>query len=397
MERTQEVELGQGGLPQQRGPEGRRLQVVGAFAGSWLFFVGAAVVLIGLLWLSERNERRRVEERLVEALRATALGRDEIAQRDEDLARRVARVRTLERDLAKQETLLVRTEEARRKLVDLVGTLAEESNEQRSESEDDAAGGDTDLATIKAHIELVQRINHALRRYGRAELRVHGVDAIENGALVGMRLLRLDADGIALGLYRAATARIDVDCTEGVATIVLREVHETIGGVQKPTQDEVRIRFELEEPRAFVAELSDLVALSGEWPEVTPLVKTTPESLLQRRMWQERFDAFLEGIDGDRKYRLQSVGSIEMPALRDVEILGSNARGIWEQRIRAARVEVRVDESTGRVELLLRDGFIDSREGTIRLPKERDYRMHLPGADVANAKRALMGMVRSDG
>ena len=86
-----------------------------------------------------------------------------------------------------------------------------------------------------------------------------------------------------------------------------------------------------------------------------------------------------------------------MPALREVEILGSNARGIWEQRIRAARVEVHVDESTGRVELLLRDGFIESREGTIRLPKDRDYRMHLPGADITNAKRALMGMVRSDG
>ncbi|MCA8972304.1 MAG: hypothetical protein KDC95_21130 [Planctomycetes bacterium] len=396
MERTQEVELGQRGLP-GRDPEGRRLQVVGPFAGSWLFFVGAAFALIGLLWLSERNERLRVEERLVDASRATTLARDEVALRDEELARRVDRVRTLERDLAKQETLLVRTEDARRKLVELVGTLAEESNEQRSESEVDATGGDEDLAAIKAHIELVQRLNHALRRYGRAELRVHGLDAIENGTLVGMRLLRLDSDGIALGLYRAATARIDVDRTEGVATIVLRDVRETIGGVQKPAQEEVRIRFELEEPRAFVAELSDLVALSGEWPESAPLTKTTPEKLLQRRMWQERFDAFLEGIDGERRYRLQSVGSIEMPALREVEILGSNARGIWEQRIRAARVEVHVDESTGRVELLLRDGFIESREGTIRLPKDRDYRMHLPGADITNAKRALMGMVRSDG
>ena len=51
-----------------------------------MFFVGAAFALIGLLWLSERNERLRVEERLVDASRATTLARDEVALRDEELS-----------------------------------------------------------------------------------------------------------------------------------------------------------------------------------------------------------------------------------------------------------------------------------------------------------------------
>lgn len=298
---------------------------------------------------------------------------------------------------AKLETDLIQTEDARRKLVDLVGQLAREANGVQAAASAAAAPPpeQPDIEDVRARIALIQRLNHAIRVYGRAQLRVHDVSAVEGGEIASLRLLSLDGDGVPIGLYRAAKARIEVDRSTQVATIVMQDVVETIGGVDRPQLAEQRLRFELESPRAFIAELEPLVHLTGVWPETVVEAPKPIESLIERGLWRERFESFLEGIVGEQRFRLQSVGAIDMPRLHDVELVVCNEHGIWQRRIQAKRLEVFVDDASGRVEFLLRDGFIESTLGKIDLPRDRDYRMHVAGAAPTLVKRTLMGMVRS--
>lgn len=351
-----------------------------------------------MLWLSERDARRQLEAEQREILAALDSERQAVESFESRLEQERDERRKIEKHLAESETARIHVEHARRKLVDLVGQLAAESNADRqdSASDSDSAVTEVRLAEARARIALAQRLNHAIREYGGAELRVHEVDAADGTKLSGLRLLRLDPNGVPDGLFRAESARIEVERTAGVATFVLANVTRTIGGVSLPPDDEWKIRFELDEPRAFVAELAPLVIEHGEWPSAPTKKREPIERVLEARVWMERFDSFLEGIDGPRRYRLQRIGKVDLPSFLDVEILGCSATGRWDERIRAARVSVWVDAKTGRVELRLRDGYIESVRGKLALPKDRDYRMHLPDIRAVDAERALMGFVRRD-
>lgn len=383
-----------------------------------------ASIGFGLAFRGERVERTKLEREVTAlASEVSSLRRTRDARSAEDAAAledaiEEERMRRSERDgfeaalfrtekdrdalrrrLAHSETERIKTEAARRKLVDLVGSMAAEANAARAR-----AGGDADSASeedpearleaVRARIALRERLTHILRRYGRASLRVHALEGVEGSELRGLRLLQLSESGTPDGLYSAARARIEVDRPSGMATIRLFDVTRTMEGVRLPRAEEWQVRFEIEEPRAFVAELGKFCVAKGEWPKPDAVVARTPEDAIADKIWMDRLDSFLEGIDGPERYRLQRVVRVEVPTFFGVEILCMTPKGRLDRRIRAARVEVAVDREAKRVELLLRDGAIESVRGKLELPKSRDYKFRLAGVTPAEADRALLGFVR---
>ncbi len=345
-----------------------------------------------LAWGAEVRARNTAERRTdelaaqLERLRG-ARGR---AQQERDEAR--AR-------LARLERRFLRTEQLRGRTADTVAQLERQLEQAREHKRQDKKRHDAapvraaELTKIRATTELLRRLNYILRTSGGDHLRVHEIGRRDGKLLHDVRILSIGEEAVPNGLYVADTCEIELDRARGVVGLVMKGVTRVLGGVHLPRLDSERLEFEASDPHRFELELADLVKPIGSYPKPRVIPAPKANELLELALWRDRLSAFMDYVAGDDEFEVHRLGRVRAGAFESVEFLGYTAHGVWNKRLKAAKLEVWCDLDTDHVELRLYDGFLETSMGRIRFPKERCYRHPLPGILRNKTEKFLTGYV----
>lgn len=351
-----------------------------SFAGALFLIPGAALAWALLGWAGEADARR------------------ELARGRAGLEKRVEQLESAQDGLlvekARLECRLLEQELRRRRQLDSITALGARLQEIESQADEVAAPATaTDRDRLRARVELTRKVNRLIRRNGADWVRFLEIAGREGRSLLGVRLLLLDEDGLPDGAFLAERCALELDRGTGLAALVLSGVVRVIDRARLPRIETHRVEFEPPDVRGFEVELAPYLSIKGEYPAPEAKAPLSREDLEELLLWRDRLTAFLARAGGEDRLELHRLEDLGPAAFLGVEVLGYTKKGLWLRRLKAARLEVWVDEDTEAVELRLQDGFMDSSAGRTAFPAERSFRYPLRGLSRSEAERLLTGFV----
>ncbi|MCB9877053.1 MAG: hypothetical protein H6835_05560 [Planctomycetes bacterium] len=299
-------------------------------------------------------------------------------------------------ELTQYARLELELHEARHQLA-AVSALLEQRNEEllrRAELAQERAA--RALRPIPEGVRLcLDQLHTCLRAEGFHDQRFLGALQLDDDGLHDVELLETASDG--LGVAFVAAARMTATLERATGTLVLRffdGVRAENDDRKALPEDGYAVTFRGVDGRMFEQRLPYLVHGEGTYPAPADPAARTPGELdpVQRRQWLSRLDLLLSAAKLSQRWRAAHVRGLQDAQFQQLQLVGSDPKGLLTSAASAQRAEVEVDRRAGVVSLRLYDGVLhlDGVESSIT---GEGFRMVLPGVTPETAIDAMMGMV----
>jgi hypothetical protein len=309
-------------------------------------------------------------------------------------ARRLgARHAALGERLARAETELRDALAQSREIADLLARTAQEREAERAQRREREQRA---FAPMPEGVRLVVgAFNDCLRSDGFAGLRIVQASALADRELHDVEVLERAPDGLGSTVHVARRAELRLARASGEVTLLLREGHRWVDGVQQAyAADGHAIRVAGVHGPSWESKLPGWLRAEGEYPPPPAAPEPTRRlDMHSHRIWSQRLNGLLARARADARYRIESFAGLEDGAFRDVLCLayGEDDR-LLRRAIEARILRVIADGAAGTVELQFEDGVLRSSAGETKIPPQ-GHRILLSGIDPADAARELFGML----
>lgn len=238
-------------------------------------------------------------------------------------------------------------------------------------------------------------LHTCLRREGFYEQRFLHAVALDDEGLHDVEMLQTGADGLSVVFVAAARMTATLDRANSALELRFFDGIRAVDGAREPIdEDGWPLRFDGIDGPMFENMLPFLVVGEGEYPPPPPEPERDPTTLSSdsRLRWQDRLGRLLERAELARHWRVTSLRGLEDAVFLDVQLVGTDDNKLVQASYSCRRVAVEVDEASGVVSLLLRDGVLRQPVGNSTITAE-GYRMLLPGVTPSEAIDAMLGMI----
>jgi len=238
-------------------------------------------------------------------------------------------------------------------------------------------------------------LHSCLRKEGYGSQRFLRATAVDADGLHGVEMLEASADGLGVAFFNAARMTATLDRAAGRLELRFFDGFRGADGERAALpEDGFAVTFEQVDGPLFERELPFLVRAEGAYPAAAQAPASRPGDLDpgSRRQWSARLSRLLERAGTGLRWRATRLRGVLDARFREVELVGTNDKGLVLASAHCDQVAVEVDAQRGVVSLLLVDGVLrqDGVESTIT---SRGFRMLLPGLTPDDVTDAMLGMV----
>ena len=275
-------------------------------------------------------------------------------------------------------------------------TLLEQRNQELARLEraaNDAAAAA--LAPMPEGVRLcLAALREALRQEGYDQLRFLRATALDEHGLHGVEALQSEAQGLSATLWFAGRMTASLDRAAGVLELRFFDGRRIVDGTVEPLPAEgAVVRFPEVDGRSLERRLPALLTAHGDYPLPPPEPGKVPTlDPGTRERWTRSFDRLLRPDATGLRWRVTDFRSLQDGWFVAAELIATDARHHVLGSAFAGRLAVEIDERTGVVSLLLRDGSL-RREGVETTIGADGFRMVLPDVQPPEAIDAMLGMV----
>lgn len=239
-------------------------------------------------------------------------------------------------------------------------------------------------------------LHACLREDGFDQQRFLRAEALDEDGLHDVEMLDVADDGLGVAFVRAGRMTAVVDRARGQLELRFFDGERTGGGArQRFPDDGWPLVFRDVDGRALEARLPMLVRGDGSYPVAVdggrPATDVDPGT---RRQWLARLERVLATAGTPETWRVTRFRGLADGRFLEVDLVGSDARGLLVASAHCAALAMEVDRQRGVVSLLLTDGVL--RQGDVESTIAGEgYRMLLPSLTPERATDAMLGMVVS--
>ena len=243
--------------------------------------------------------------------------------------------------------------------------------------------------------ECLNALHECLRREGFTAQRFLRATSIDPDGLHGVEMLAASADGLGATFIVAERMAASIDRPSGRLELRFFDGHRSADGERAALpEDGFPVAFEDVDGEVFEARLPYLVRGQGAYPVEVVAPEREPGALDpgSRRQWAARLSRLLARSKTKLRWSVTRLrGQLEARFLQ-VDLVGTDAKGMVMGSAHCAKVSVEVDERRGVVSLLLQEGVL-RREGVESTINAQGFRMLLPALTPKDVTDAMLGMV----
>ena len=299
-------------------------------------------------------------------------------------------------DLSEYTRLQLELHATQEQLTSLRALLEERSEElaQRVRASEERAAAA--LRPMPAGVRAcLNALHECLRVEGFGAQRFLRATAVDAEGLHGVEMLDVAQDGLGVAFFNAARMTATLARAEGRLELRFFDGFRSTDGERAALpEDGFAIHFDDVDGPLFEQRLPFLVRAEGAYPVADAASKDRPGDLDpgSRRQWSARLSRLLEQAGTDVRWRATRLRGLLDARFQQVELVGTNDKGLVLASAHCAEVAVEIDAARGVVSLLLVDGVLrqDGAESTIT---SRGFRMLLPGLTPEDVTDTMMGMV----
>lgn len=298
--------------------------------------------------------------------------------------------------LAEYSRLQLELHTTREQLDNLRGLLAERNAElERRVAESKQRAADALRPMPEGVRECLHALHQCLRLEGFTAQRFLRATSIDAEGLHGVEMLEAALDGLGAAFVNAARMTASLDRPTGRLELRFFEGHRSVDGERAALpEDGFAVVFDDVDGRLFEERLPYLVRGQGAYPIEVREPKSKPGDLdpSSRRQWSARLSNLLARAKTDINWSATRLRGQLDGYFRQVELVGTNDKGLVLGSAHCSRVAVEIDERRNVVSLLLLDGVL-RREGVASTITDKGFRMLLPGLTPKDCNDAMLGIV----
>jgi hypothetical protein len=242
----------------------------------------------------------------------------------------------------------------------------------------------------------LRALHDCLRIEGFGQQRFLAATVLDDEGLHDVEMLDTSKDGLEVTFYSAK--RMTATLSRDAGALVLRffEGHRSCGGEMSAfPEDGLALTFTDVDGRLLESKLPFLVVPEGVYPVARKAEDQDQDTGLDpetRRQWLNRLDRVLETSTTEYDWRVTRLRGMKDGYFLAVELVGTDSKGRVMSGANCARMALEIDEGSGVVSMLLKDGVLRFEHEQLPISGE-GYRMLLPGLTREATIDAMLGMV----